>query len=225
MKDYQKNFIEFLLSMNALKFGDFTLKSGRKSPYFLNMGSLFSGMAISNIGTFYADAIADALKDDFTVVFGPAYKGIPLAIATLQALYARHGINACYAFNRKEAKDHGEAGIIVGKALEKSDRVVIVDDVITAGTAVRETLDILASQNAPSVRGIFVSVDRMERGSGNVSAVMEISRTHGIAVYPIVTIIHILEYIKNTPIEKHGVDSSMIAKIEAYLKEYAGLEC
>lgn len=225
MKNYQREFIEFLLSMRALKFGDFTLKSGRKSPYFLNMGALFSGMAISNIGTFYADAIADALKDDFTVIFGPAYKGIPLAIATLQALYARHGINASYAFNRKEAKDHGEAGVIVGKALEKSDRVVIVDDVITAGTAVRETLEILARQGAPTVRGIFVSVDRMEKGSGNLSAVMEISQENGIGVYPIITIRHILEYLKDTPIEKHGVDSSMIAKIEAYLIKYAGLEC
>lgn len=223
MKEYQKNFIEFLLSMQALKFGDFTLKSGRKSPYFLNMGAFFTGNAVTKIGNFYADAIADTIKDDFNVVFGPAYKGIPLAIATLQSLYTSHGINAQYAFNRKEAKDHGEAGLIVGKALAPTDRIVIVDDVITAGTAVRETLDVIKNQGGASVRAIIVSVDRMEKGSGNKSAVTEISETHGIAVYPIITILHILEYLKTGRAARFGVDDAMIAKIESYLAEYGAL--
>ncbi len=223
MKDYQKNFIEFLLSMQALKFGNFTLKSGRKSPYFLNMGAFFTGKAITRIGSFYADAIADAIKDDFNVIFGPAYKGIPLAISTLQSLYTSYGIDAQYAFNRKEAKDHGEAGIIVGKALEPSDRIIIVDDVITAGTAIRETLDIIKNQGGASVRAIVVSVDRMEKGSGNKSAAREITEAHGIAVCPIITILHILEYVKTGKAVQYGVDSAMIAKIEAYLAEYGSM--
>ncbi len=224
MKEYQKNFIEFLISMKALTFGEFTLKSGRQSPYFLNMGSLFTGMAISRIGSFYADAIVDAVQNNFSVVFGPAYKGIPLAISTLNSLYERHGINAQYAFNRKEAKDHGEAGIIVGKSLVASDRIVIVDDVITAGTAVRETLDIIKSQSSATVCAIIVSVDRMEKGSGNTSAVQEIINMHGIPVHPIVTISHIIEYLKTTSIEKHGVDSALVANIEAYLEQYGARE-
>lgn len=220
MKDYQNNFIEFLLSMKALKFGDFTLKSGRKSPYFLNMGAFFTGNAITKIGAFYADAIADTIKGDFNVIFGPAYKGIPLAIATLQSLYTLHRIDAQYAFNRKEAKDHGDAGLLVGKTLEPSDRVIIVDDVITAGTAVRETLEIIKNQGGATVRAIIVSVDRMERGTGSKSAVQEISQTLGIAVHPIVTILHILEYLKTGKAAQYGVDALMIAKIESYLAEY-----
>ncbi len=223
MKDYQKNFIEFLLSMKALKFGDFTLKSGRKSPYFLNMGAFFTGHAITQLGKFYADAIADTIQGGFNVIFGPAYKGIPLAIATVQSLYTSHGIDAQYAFNRKEVKDHGEAGLIVGKALEPSDRIVIVDDVITAGTAVRETLEIIKNHGGAAIRAIIVSVDRMEKGSGNTSAVMEISQTHGIAVYPIITILHILEYVKSGKAEQFGVGAAMSEKIESYLAEYGAL--
>ncbi|MCX7678268.1 MAG: orotate phosphoribosyltransferase [Spirochaetes bacterium] len=221
MKDYQKKFIEFLISTNALKFGEFTLKSGRRSPYFLNMGAFYEGSAISELGKFYAHAISDAIKDDFTVIFGPAYKGIPLAIAAVHSLFVDFGINVSYAFNRKEAKDHGEAGVLVGKTLEPTDRIVIVDDVITAGTAVRETLDIIAKHGNARVRAIVVSVDRMEKGTGNKSAIEEIFDIYGIPVIPIVTIFDILEFLKNHV--SAGVDASVILRIKSYLKEYGAI--
>jgi len=219
MKEYKKEFISFLLESRALKFGKFTLKSGRLSPYFLNTGMLHTGMAINRLGSFYASTIVDNIKEKFTAVFGPAYKGIPLAIATVNALYHEHGINIDYTFNRKEAKDHGDMGLMVGKTLNSDDRVILVDDVITAGTAVRESLEILKSQGNPDLTAVIISVDRMEKGTGEKSAIQELTESTGIKFYPIVTILDIIEYLKTSGAET-GIDSSMITKMEEYRSRY-----
>ena len=221
MKEYKKNFINFLLESNSLKFGEFTLKSGRLSPYFLNTGMLYTGEAINRLGNFYASAIVDNVKDKYSSIFGPAYKGIPLAIATVNSLYANYKINVNYSFNRKEAKDHGDMGLIVGKTLAQSDSVIIVDDVITAGTAVRETIDILENQGNPKILGVVISVDRMEKGTGEKSAIQEISESDNINFFPIVNILDILEFLKDSALrEKFGIKSEMITKMEEYRSKY-----
>lgn len=221
MKPYKREFISFLLESNSLKFGEFTLKSGRLSPYFLNTGMLHTGEAINRLGGFYASAIVDNIKGGFTAVFGPAYKGIPLAIATVNSLFTDHKVNVHYSFNRKEAKDHGDMGLIVGKPLTGTDSVVIVDDVITAGTAVRETIDILEKQGNPAISAVIVSVDRMEKGTGEKSAIQEISESTGISFFPIVNILDIIEYL-NDPVqrEKAGISDEMISKMEDYRAKY-----
>lgn len=221
MKEYKKKFISFLLESNSLKFGEFTLKSGRLSPYFLNTGMLHSGEAMSMLGSFYASAIADNVPSGYTSVFGPAYKGIPLAVAAVSALFSDHGINVHYTFNRKEAKDHGDMGILVGKTLTENDRVVIVDDVITAGTAVRETLDILKVNGNPGVAAVIVSVDRMEKGTGDKSAIQEITESASIKVFPIVTILDIMEYLDDPLLrESFGIGADLLARMEDYRVRY-----
>ncbi len=221
MKAYKKEFIDFLLEMKSLKFGEFTLKSGRLSPYFLNTGMLHTGESINKLGSFYASTITDNLKTPFTAIFGPAYKGIPLAIATVNALYHEQKINVHYSFNRKEAKDHGDMGLIVGKSLTSEDRIVLVDDVITAGTAVRESMEILEKNGNPKLEAVIVSVDRMEKGTGEKSAIQEISESTGISFFPIVTIIDIMEFLKEEQArEKHGIDKSMLTKMEEYRVKY-----
>ena len=221
MKEYKKMFINFLLESNSLKFGEFTLKSGRLSPYFLNTGMLYTGEAINRLGNFYADAIADNVKDKYSSIFGPAYKGIPLAIATVSSLYANYKINVNYSFNRKEVKDHGDMGLIVGKTLSESDSVIIVDDVITAGTAVRETIEILEKQGNPKILGVVISVDRMEKGTGEKSAIQEITESDNINFFPIVNILDILEFLKDSALrEKFGIKSEMITKMEEYRSKY-----
>lgn len=221
MKEYKREFVEFLLEMNALRFGEFTLKSGRLSPYFLNTGMLYSGRSVNRLGSFYASAIADNVKGGYNTVFGPAYKGIPLAIAAVNALYAEHKIDVDYAFNRKEAKDHGDKGIIVGKELGEGDSVIIVDDVITAGTAVRETLEILRAQGNPRVAGVIVSVDRMEKGTGDKSAIQEISQATGISFHPIVTIADIIEFLQDSETSaSFGIGGEMLEKMRKYREQY-----
>jgi len=221
MKQYKKDFINFLLESNSLKFGEFTLKSGRLSPYFLNTGMLHTGEAINRLGSFYASTIIDNLKSEYTSIFGPAYKGIPLAIAAVNSLYTEHKINVHYSFNRKEAKDHGDMGLIVGKTLSDKDSVIIVDDVITAGTAVRETIEILEKQGNPKISAVIVSVDRMEKGTGEKSAIQEIAESTGIIFYPIVNILDIIEFL-NDPAqrEKFKISSEMITKMEEYRSKY-----
>ena len=221
MKEYKKEFITFLLEMKALKLGEFTLKSGRLSPYFLNTGMLHTGRAVNRLGSFYASTIVDNVKGQYSAVFGPAYKGIPLAIAAVNALYAEHNINVDYSFNRKEVKDHGDKGLLVGKVLSHDDRLVIVDDVITAGTAVRETIDILKDQGDPKLAAVIVSVDRMEKGTGEKSAIQEISESTGISFYPIVNILDIIEYLKDPVLAgRYGVGNDMLNKMEEYRKVY-----
>jgi len=221
MKQYKKDFINFLLESNSLKFGEFTLKSGRLSPYFLNTGMLHTGEAINRLGSFYASTIADNIKSEYTSIFGPAYKGIPLAITAVNSLFTEHKINVHYSFNRKEAKDHGDMGLIVGKPLSENDSVIIVDDVITAGTAVRETIDILEKQGNPKISAVIVSVDRMEKGTGEKSAIQEISESTGITFYPIVNILDIIEFLNDSALrEKFGISSEMITKMEEYRSRY-----
>ena len=221
MKQYKKDFINFLLESNSLKFGEFTLKSGRLSPYFLNTGMLHTGEAINRLGSFYASTIVDNVRVEYTSIFGPAYKGIPLAIAAVNSLYTEHKVNVHYSFNRKEAKDHGDMGLIVGKPLSENDSVIIVDDVITAGTAVRETIDILERQGNPKISAVIVSVDRMEKGTGEKSAIQEISESTGISFFPIVNIIDIIGFLNDaSQREKFGISSGMIAKMEEYRSLY-----
>lgn len=194
MLGYKKEFIKFMCDAGVLTFGDFTLKSGRKAPYFINTGNYKTGEHIAKLGEFYAQCIKDN-GIDADVFFGPAYKGIPLAVAAAIALYNKYGKNVNYCFNRKEAKDHGEGGVIVGHKLKDGDKVAVIEDVITAGTAIRETLPVLKAAAAVDVSAVIISVDRMEKGKGEKSAVREVYDEFGIKVYPIVTVCDIIEAI------------------------------
>jgi orotate phosphoribosyltransferase len=210
MKDYQKNFINFVLEVGALKFGEFELKSGRVSPYFFNAGLFNQGKHLSQLGCFYAQTIEDS-KMDFDVLFGPAYKGIPLATATAMALNDSFDKNIPYSFNRKEAKTHGEGGNIVGHALEGD--ILIIDDVITAGTAIREAMDIIQS-NSANAKGVIVALDRQEKGKGDASAIQEVNAQFGIEVLSIINLSNLIDYLKA------GDDAALIARVEAYRERY-----
>ena len=211
MKDYQHEFIDFAINAGVLRFGDFTLKSGRTSPYFFNAGLFNSGEQLARLGRFYAQAITDS-KTGFDVLFGPAYKGIPLAAAASIALADHHQRNVPWCFNRKEAKDHGEGGNLVGAGL--NGRVLIIDDVITAGTAIREAVEIIQNAGA-SLGGVVIALDRQERGQGDRSAIQEVEQTHGINVISIIKLEHLLAYLQDKP--GHEQD---IAKIQAYREQY-----
>jgi len=211
MKDYQKAFLEFAIDQDVLRFGEFTLKSGRVSPYFFNAGLFNTGGALSRLGRYYAQAIVDS-GIEFDVLFGPAYKGIPLAAATAVALYDHHDMDVPYAFNRKEAKEHGEGGNIVGAALE--GRILVIDDVITAGTAIRESVDIINANNA-ELCGVVISLNRQERGKGDISAIQEVEQNYGIQVASIVALEDLVTYLGEQP----GQDEALKA-IEAYRAEY-----
>ena len=195
LQPHQRTFLDTARSRGVLRFGEFTLKSGRQSPYFFNMGRIDTGAALADVGTAYAAAVA-ANGLPFDMLFGPAYKGIPLAAATAIALAREHGRDVPWAYNRKEAKDHGEGGVIVGAPL--SERVLIVDDVITAGTAVRESLGLIRGAGA-SVAGVLVALDRQERGQGALSAVQELAREHGVPVIAIVGLDDLMEYAGTRP--------------------------
>ena len=210
MEQYQKDFVDFTLETGVLKFGEFTLKSGRISPYFFNAGLFNKGSHLSELGKFYAQAIeASALK--FDVLFGPAYKGIPLAAAASIALNDSFNHNVPYSFNRKEAKDHGEGGSIVGHPLEGD--ILIIDDVITAGTAIREAQDIIQNYGA-NAKGVIVALDRQEKGKGELSAIQEVEQIFGITVLSIINLSHIIDYLKTSD------DSKILAKIESYRTQY-----
>jgi orotate phosphoribosyltransferase len=195
LQPHQRAFLDTALSRGVLRFGEFTLKSGRQSPYFFNMGRIDTGAALADVGTAYAAAVATSGLP-FDMLFGPAYKGIPLAAATAVALAREHGRDVPWAYNRKEAKDHGEGGMVVGAPL--SGRVLIVDDVITAGTAVRESLGLIHDAGA-SVAGVLVALDRQERGQGALSAVQELARGHGVPVIAIVSLDDLMEYAGTRP--------------------------
>ena len=210
MQQYQKDFVDFMLETGALKFGEFKLKSGRVSPYFFNAGLFNQGKHLSQLGQFYAQAI-ETSGIQFDVLFGPAYKGIPLATATAIALNDSFNRNVPYSFNRKEDKDHGEGGNIVGHPLEGD--ILIIDDVITAGTAIREAQDIIAATGA-TTKGVIVALDRQEKGKGELSAIQEVEQNFGIFVASIINLSHLITYLKGQN------DAALIDKIEAYREQY-----
>ncbi|MGE0082767.1 MAG: orotate phosphoribosyltransferase [Thiohalomonadaceae bacterium] len=210
MHDYQREFLEFAISRGVLRFGQFTLKSGRVSPYFFNAGLFNSGAALARLGRYYAAAIANSGLA-FDVLFGPAYKGIPLASAAAIALAEHHDRDLPYCFNRKEAKDHGEGGNIVGAPL--AGRVLIVDDVITAGTAIRESMALIEATGARAV-GVVIALDRQERGTGELSAIQEVERNYGLKVVSIVTLADLITYL-----EEQGRTAEVEA-IRAYRAQY-----
>jgi len=210
MEQYQNDFVDFMLEIGALKFGEFTLKSGRVSPYFFNVGQFNQGNHLSQLGQFYAQAIeASGIK--FDVLFGPAYKGIPLVAATAIALNDSFNRSVPYSFNRKEAKDHGEGGSIVGHTLEGD--ILIIDDVITAGTAIKEAKDII-NANGAKTKGVVVALDRQEKGKGELSAIQEVEQNFGIAVVSIINLSHIVDYLKANN------DKNIISRIESYRSQY-----
>jgi orotate phosphoribosyltransferase len=211
MKLYQKQFIQLALKSNALKFGQFTLKSGRISPYFFNAGQFQTGIALAQLGRFYAAALMDS-GIGFDMLFGPAYKGIPLATATAIALADHHQIDVPYCFNRKEAKTHGEGGSLVGAPLQ--GRVAIVDDVITAGTAVREVLSILEQARATPA-AILIGLNRQERGQGDLSAIQELHRATGVPVVSIINLDDIMTYLS-----ERGTEAETLAQIAHYRHLY-----
>lgn len=211
MKAYQREFIEFALEKQVLKFGEFTLKSGRKSPYFFNAGLFNTGRDLARLGRFYAAALADS-GIEFDVLFGPAYKGIPIATTTAVALADHHNLDTPYCFNRKEAKDHGEGGNLVGSALE--GRIMLVDDVITAGTAIRESMQIIQS-NGADLAGVLVAIDRQEKGKGDLSAIQEVERDFGCAVISIVSLGDLVSYL-----EEQGDATVHLAAVKAYRAEF-----
>jgi len=214
------DFITFMARAGALTFGDFVTKSGRKTPYFVNTGKYSEGGQISQLGNFYANCIMDNVKiSENTVLFGPAYKGIALAVSTAIAL-SGHGIHVNYCFNRKEIKDHGEGGALVGHKLTKGDRVLIIEDVITAGTAVREVLPIFQSVGAV-VDGLIISVDRMERGTGERTAIQEIWEEYRIPTFPIVNVCDIIQCLHNRPVDGAVLINDEIAeRMKDYMREY-----
>ncbi|MBR4108868.1 MAG: orotate phosphoribosyltransferase [Oscillospiraceae bacterium] len=205
MESYKREFIEFLQSAGVLKFGDFTAKSGRKIPYFVNAGMIKTGDEIAKLGEFYAKAYADKLGDKKAVLYGPAYKGISIAVSAAVAL-SKNGLNVPFFFNRKEVKDHGEGGVFVGYVPQPGEEIVIVEDVITAGTAIRESMEILSGLENVKVAATFIMVDRKEKGQGEKLAMMEIEEEFGFPVYSVVDVYDIIEYLEEDPANKENVE-------------------
>jgi orotate phosphoribosyltransferase len=223
MDPYKRDLIEFMVRCEVLRFGDFTAKSGRKTPYFVDAGRYRSGGQISQLARFYAQAIRAQLPQGCDVLFGPAYKGIPLAVATSMALYQDYARDVGYCFNRKEAKDHGEGGVLVGHRLRDGDRVLIVEDVTTAGTSVRESMPLLRSAAAVNVVGLVVAVDRMERGQGERSALAELRDEYGMHTFAIVTIDEIMQHLRGREIDGRVVLTDEIhARMMEYRARYGG---
>ncbi|MCE9680324.1 orotate phosphoribosyltransferase [Shewanella sp. AS1] len=211
MKAYQREFIEFALERQVLRFGEFTLKSGRTSPYFFNAGLFNTGRDLARLGRFYAAALVDS-GIEYDLLFGPAYKGIPIATTTAVALCDHHDIDLPYCFNRKEKKDHGEGGSLVGSELK--GRVMLVDDVITAGTAIRESMEIIQAHNA-ELAGVLIALDRQEKGKGELSAIQEVERDFGCAIVSIIKLEDLISYLA----EKPGMEAEL-AKVSAYREQY-----
>jgi orotate phosphoribosyltransferase len=223
METYKHEFIEFMLECDVLRFGDFIAKSGRKTPYFVNSGRYRTGAQLARLARFYAHVLHDALGTDFDVLFGPAYKGIPLAAATAMQLHSAFGHEVGFCFNRKEAKDHGEGGTLVGHTLVDGDRVVIIEDVTTAGTSVRETTPLLRAAAKIELKALIVSVDRMERGTGHVSALREIRETYGMQTLSIVTIDEIIEHLRTNAVGgRILIDDDLYARILEYRRAFGG---
>lgn len=215
----KKEFIEFMLSANVLRFGEFVTKSGRNTQYFVNTGLYRTGAQISRLGSYYAALVMEATGGSFDALFGPAYKGIPLATACATALWRDHQLDKPYFFNRKEAKDHGEGGVTVGYQPKDGDRLIIIEDVITAGTAVRESMSILNACGDVRVSDVFISVNRCEVGqTPGKTAIMEVEEEFGLKVHPIVTVVDIHEYLK-----ENGADPALVKAMEGYMEKYCVL--
>ena len=221
MEDYKKEFIEFMIDSEVLKFGDFVTKSGRNTPFFVNTCFSRTGTQLRRLGEYYAKAIHDAFGLDFDILFGPAYKGIPLTVATAMAISEFYDADIRYCSNRKEAKDHGDKGILLGSPIRDGDKVVIIEDVTTAGTSIEETLPIIRAQGKVDVLGLVVSVDRMERGSGVKSALQDIEEKYGFHTTSIVTMADVVEHLYNRPYRgKIIIDGRQKEAIDAYYKQY-----
>ena len=221
MEQYKKEFIEFMIDCNVLKFGDFVTKSGRKTPFFVNTGFYRTGAQLRKLGQYYAKAIEQAFGLEFDVLFGPAYKGIPLTVAASMEISDVYGKDIKYCSNRKEVKDHGDKGILLGSPIADGDKVVIIEDVTTAGTSIQETLPIIKAQGDVDVIGLVVSVDRMERGQGTKSALKEIEEKYGLKTAAIVTMQDVVEHLYNKEYKgKVIIDDKIKAAIDVYYEQY-----
>ena len=221
MEQYKQEFIEFMVESNVLRFGDFITKSGRKTPFFVNTGFYRTGSQLKRLGEYYAQAIHDHFGFDFDVLFGPAYKGIPLSVAATIAISEKYDKDIRYCSNRKEVKDHGDKGILLGSPIQDGDKVIIIEDVTTAGTSIQETLPIIKAQGDVEVGGLVVSVDRMQRGQGEKSALTENSEKYGMKTTAIVTMEEVVEHLYNKPYKgKVIIDDKLKAAIDAYYDQY-----
>ena len=221
MEAYKEEFIEFMVESDVLKFGDFTLKSGRKSPFFLNARAYVTGSQLSRLGEYYAKAIHDTYGDDFDVLFGPDYKGIPMSVVTAIAFHKLYGKEIRYCSNRKEAKDHGDTGILLGSKIKDGDKVVIIEDVTTSGKSIEETFPIVKAQGDVKIIGLMVSLNRMEKGKTDQCALDEIKEVYGMETGAIVTMEEVVSHLYNKPCQgKIVIDDKMKAKNDAYYEEY-----
>ncbi len=222
MEAYKQDFIEFMVESDVLKFGEFTLKSGRKSPFFMNAGAYVTGTQLRRLGEYYAKAIHDHYGLEFDVLFGPAYKGIPLSVATTMAISELYGKDIRYCSNRKEVKDHGDTGILLGSKLKDGDRVVIIEDVTTSGKSIEETFPIIKAQGDIEIKGLMVSLNRMETGKGGKKCALdEITELYGFAANAIVTMEEVVEYLYNKECQgRIIIDDTLKAAIDAYYEEY-----
>ena len=221
MEAYKSEFIDFMIESDVLKFGDFTLKSGRKSPFFMNAGAYVTGTQLRKLGEYYAKAIHDNYGLDFDILFGPAYKGIPLSVATTMAISELYGKDIKYCSNRKEVKDHGDTGILLGSKIKDGDLVVIIEDVTTSGKSIEETFPIIKAQADVEIKGLMVSLNRCERGKGEKSALQEIQELYGFPANAIVSMEEVVEYLYNrTHDGKIIIDDAMKASIDAYYAQY-----
>jgi len=219
---YKQEFIEFMVDSQVLKFGDFTLKSGRKSPFFMNAGAYVTGMQLTRLGDYYAKAIHDTFGDEFDVLFGPAYKGIPISVAATMAYSRLYGKEVRYCSNRKEAKDHGDTGILLGSKLKDGDRILFVEDVTTSGKSIEETFPIVMNQAKVEVKGLMVSLDRMEVGmGGKTGALAEIKEKYGFQAQAIVTMAEVIEHLYQKPYKGQVIiDDTIKAALDAYYQKY-----
>ncbi|ACD23738.1 orotate phosphoribosyltransferase [Clostridium botulinum] len=221
MEAYKKEFIEFMIECGVLTFGDFVTKSGRNTPFFVNTGNYKTGSQLKRLGEYYAEAIKANYKDDYNIVFGPAYKGIPLSVTVTMALSDKYGIDVSYCSNRKEIKDHGDTGILLGSKLNDGDKVLIVEDVTTSGKSIYETMPIIKEQGNVDVVGLVISVNRMEKGQGEKSALVELEEKYGFKSCAIVTMTEVVKYLYNKEVNgKVIINDEVKTRIDEYYKEY-----
>ena len=222
MESYKQEFIEFMVESDVLKFGEFTLKSGRKSPFFMNAGAYVTGAQLRRLGEYYAKAIHDNYGLDFDILFGPAYKGIPLSVATAMAISELYGKDVRYCSNRKEVKDHGDTGILLGSKIKDGDRIVIIEDVTTSGKSIEETFPIIKAQGDVEIKGLMVSLNRMEVGKGGKkSALDEIRETYGFPAHAIVSMEEVVEHLYNRPcMGRVVIDDEIKTAIDGYYRQY-----